>query len=55
MKTYRATIRADRYPLDFSVEASSWPTAVARAVRLWTKRFKGSRTDELVIRIVRVG
>jgi hypothetical protein len=54
MRSYRATIRADRYPLEFTVEASSWPTAVARAVRLWAKRFKGSRADELTIRIVRI-
>ena len=54
MKTYRATIIGDRYPMDFTVEASGWATAAARAVRLWSKRFKGSRADELKIRIVRV-
>lgn len=54
MRKYRATIGADRYSLDFNVEASNWPAATARAIRLWQKRFKGSRTDELRIRIVRV-
>lgn len=54
MKTFRATISADRYPMDFTVQASDWPTAVARAVKLWKHRFKGSRTDELKIRIVKV-
>lgn len=54
MKTYRATISADRYPLDFTVEASGWATATARAVRLWTKRFKGSRASVINIRIVKI-
>lgn len=52
MKTYRATIQADRFPMDFVVEASGFPTATARAVKLWKARFKGSRTKELKIRIV---
>jgi hypothetical protein len=54
MTQYRATISAGRYPLDFTVEASSWATATARAIKLWKKRFKGDRTDELKIRIVKV-
>jgi hypothetical protein len=52
MKQYRATISADRFPMDFTVSASDWPTAVSRAVKAWKKRFKGSRTDELKITIV---
>ncbi len=51
MKVYTATIRADRYPMTYTVEASGWPTAVARAVKLWKSRFKGSRTKELHITI----
>lgn len=54
MKTFRATISADKYPMDFEIQASGWATASARAVRAWTKRFKGSRTTELKIRIVKV-
>lgn len=54
MKTYRATISADKYPLDFTVQATCWSTAAARAIRLWKARFKGSRTEQLSIRIVRV-
>lgn len=54
MKTFRATIWADKYPMDFTVEASGWATATGRAVRLWTKRFKGSRATEIKIRIVKI-
>jgi hypothetical protein len=54
MKQYRATITGDRFPLDFTVEATSWPTAVSRATRAWQKRFKGNRTPTLTIRIVKL-
>lgn len=54
MAKYRATISADRFPLDFEVEASNWGTASQRAVNKWKKRFKGSRATELKIRIVRL-
>lgn len=53
MKHYKATITGDKYPMEFTVEASSWSTAVARATRLWQKRFKGSRADTLSIRITK--
>lgn len=55
MKLYRITISADRYPTEWSVEATSWATAVARAIRLWQKRFKGSRTEELRVTAVKGG
>lgn len=54
MKQYRATILGDKYPMDFSVEASNWATAAARLVRLWCKRFKGSKTRTLTIKIYKV-
>lgn len=53
MKTYMATVRGDRYPMSYQVQASSWPTAAARAIRLWQQRFKGSKTPELTIKIVK--
>jgi hypothetical protein len=53
LKHYKATITGDKYPMDFTVEASSWSTAASRAVRLWQKRFKGSRADTLSIRITK--
>ncbi len=55
MKPYRAEVFADKWPYRVSVEASSWPTAAARATREWQKRFKGSRTETLTIKIVRGG
>lgn len=55
MKVYKATISADRYPMDFRVTASDWPTATARAVRLWKQRFKRSRADTLKITITLLG
>ena len=55
MRIFRITIRADKFPLDFNVNASDWSTAIARAVREWKKRFKGSRTTELHIKAIRSG
>lgn len=49
-KAYRIGITGDRYPTEYIVEASGWATAVARAIREWKKRFKGSKTDKLIIR-----
>ena len=53
MTIYRVIIRADKYPTEYNVEASGWATGVARAIREWKKRFKGSRTDELTIKAVK--
>lgn len=53
MRNYHVTITGDRYPTDYSVAASGWGTAAARAVRQWQQRFKGSRTDTLSIRITK--
>jgi len=55
MKTFRITIRADKYPTEYFVQASGWPTAIARAVKEWKKRFKGSRTKELTIKAIKGG
>ena len=54
MQMYRATVMAGRYPTEYTVEATSWGTAANRAIRLWSKRFKGERTTELKLRIVKV-
>jgi hypothetical protein len=54
MISYKITITGDRYPTEYTVEASGWGTAVARAIRQWKQRFKGSRTDTLSIRAVKV-
>ena len=54
--TYRITIRADRYPTEYTVEANSWRTAIARAIQEWKdSKGKGSRTTELHIRAVKSG
>lgn len=53
MRAFHVTIAADRYPTDYRVEASDWPTAIARAVKLWKKRFRGSKAQELSIRAVK--
>lgn len=55
MKVYRVKVTADKYPTDYTVQASGWGTAVNRAVREWQKRFKGSRTSELKIHAVKGG
>lgn len=53
MKVYRITIRANKYPTDYNVQASNWGTAVARAIREWQKEFKGSKATELHIKAIK--
>jgi hypothetical protein len=53
MKQFRATVIADRYPMVYTVEASSWSTAASRATKLWQQRFKGSRSQTLTIKITK--
>lgn len=55
MKIFNVTVQADRYPMTYKVEASDWSTAAARGLRLWKKRFKGSRADTLKVRIDLLG
>lgn len=52
---YRIRIQADRYPTEYTVQATGWPTAVARAIKEWKKRFKGSRTTEMSIKAIKGG
>jgi hypothetical protein len=43
MRIYRVIIRADRYPTEYNVQASSWSPAVSRGVKEWQKRFRGKK------------
>lgn len=54
MNHYRIIITGDKYPTEYDVNASGWPTAFSRAVRMWMKRFKGSRSLVLSIRAVKL-
>lgn len=55
MTTYRVTVQADRYPTEYTITASGWPTAIARAIKAWKKSRtgKGSRTNELRVHAVK--
>jgi len=55
MKIFRVKIIADRYPTEYAVQASSWGTAINRAVKQWQKRFKGSRASELRVQAIKGG
>ena len=55
MRIYRVRIIADRYPTEYSVNASSWATALARATREWQQRFKGNRATQLNIKAWKSG
>lgn len=55
MKIYRVKVLADKYPTDYTVQASSWGTAISRAIREWQKKFKGSRATELTIKAFKGG
>ena len=49
MKTYRVQITGDRFPTEYIVQASGWATGVARAIKEWKTKFKGSKTAKLRI------
>lgn len=53
MKSWHVTILGDRYPTTFVVKGSGWRAAAGRAVGEWQKKFKGSRTTTLSIRITK--
>jgi hypothetical protein len=56
MTTYRIKISADKWPTEFTVQASGWHTAISRAIKEWRKKAgKGSRTQELSIKAIKVG
>lgn len=53
MIIYRVKITGDKYPTEYNVQATGWGTAVSRAIKEWKKRFKGSRTTELKIHVIK--
>jgi hypothetical protein len=55
MRIFKIKIMADRYPTEYTVQASSWGTAINRAVKQWQKRFKGSHAEELKISAIKGG
>lgn len=55
MKTYRIKITGDKWPTEYIVQASNWHTGIARAVKEWHRKFKGSRTSELKIHAIKSG
>ena len=55
MRIYRVKITGDRFPTEYTVQASGWGTAISRAIKEWKKRFKGSRAQELTIKIFKSG
>jgi len=56
MRVYRVIITGDKYPTEYSVQASNIATACSRGVREWQERFKGKHLpDELRIKIIKGG
>ena len=53
---FKVSIQADRYPVDFMVEAGRWHTAIYRAVKAW-EAGKGnfSHTKSLSVTCWKVG
>lgn len=49
MRVFRIKITADKYPTEYNVQATNFATAVARAIKEWRRRFKGSRATQLNI------
>ena len=56
MRIYRVMVYGDRYPTEYSVQASNIATAAARGIREWGEHFKGRHMpDELKVKIIRGG
>lgn len=57
MKQFRGTVIGDRYPMDFSCQATDWPAAAQRITQQWRKHRtgKGTRATAITIKIVAVG
>lgn len=55
MKIYKVSVAGEKWASDFVVQASGWPTAVARAIREWQKKNKGSKTEKLTIKAMKGG
>lgn len=55
MRVYRIIIQADKYPMEYSVQASNFATAAARGIREWHERFKGTRATEIKIKVIKGG
>lgn len=53
MKRYRATVIGNRYPVITDVAASSWHVAANRAAQAFEKKFAGSQTKVLTIKLVK--
>lgn len=53
MKHYQVTVTGDKYPTDYVVQAGSWNGAAAKGIKEWRKRFRGSRSTTLSVRIVK--
>ena len=55
-QTFRVRVTGDHYPTEYTVEATNWAIAIARAIREWrSKAGKGSRTVELSIKAYKAG
>lgn len=56
MITYRVRINAEKWPTEYTVQASNWATAIARAIKEWKhKDGKGSRTKEVSVKAWKAG
>lgn len=57
MKSYRATIQGDRYPVTIDVQGSSWAVAANRAVRQYQARLTSIKRHDtsqtLTIKLVK--
>jgi len=53
MKIYRVKISADKWPTEYTVQATGWGTAINRAIREWKKKFKGTRASELKVHAIK--
>ncbi len=55
MAQFRFSISGDKWASDFTIQATNWATATARAVREWRKtEGKGSRTLQLNIKGIKI-
>jgi len=50
-KLYRISITADQWPTVYNVEANNEYMAAQKALKMWRKKFKGSRASKWSVTI----
>lgn len=54
MYSFRATITADKWPQEFTADASNWRAGIGKILSQWQKKNKGSRAFKVSIQATKI-